>query len=1104
MTFARSSCLAAALALILVLAPAAFGQRDTGTIVGTVTDPSGAVVPGVTVVLRNVDTNASFQTVTDATGNYAAPLLKPGNYEVTAELPGFKKQSKSGIDLKVQDRLKVDFTLQVGNVTETVEVIGAAPKTQTEASSLGHVVDSKTITELPLNGRNFARLAAIVPGVIPAGSDDRTGSAGSLSLVVGGNFSANGVRSNGQNNFLLDGIDNNVNVIDFLNGSAFVVGPSVDAIQEFKIQTNAFSAEFGRGAGGVVNATIKSGTNAFHGSAFEYLRNSSLDSRGFFDAAKNPFKMNQFGGTLGGPIIKDRTFFFGDFQGFRSRELRTRFGTVPSTAMKNGNFSELSQVIYDPGVNGEIRANRPAFAGNIIPTSRFDPLGKKISDLIPSPNDGADTYRANNYRSVNNHADNLDQWDVRVDHKFGDKDAVFARYGQSEQDIHLPPLFSGFADGGGFFSGSQFNNGRSAVLNWNHIFTPRLINEARVGFTRLHTGRFSKDENTNVAQSIGFPGVNFEPGIGGLPYIDTGGSDLSQLGAPEWLPSDEFSNVWTVLESLSVIRGRHTLKMGFEYRHIEFPFLQPPYPRGSVGFNRDFTKNVETGAGGFTAADLLLGFANTARMSNVKYIGSQRRSYNTYFQDDWKVSSKLTLNLGLRYELVSPIGEKYGAQSNFNMTTNTLDIPEGRNDALPDVFPKEIAVNRTVSKWLIPWDKNNFAPRVGFAYAFSPKMVVRSAYGIFFGGEEPQGGNPNRGYNLPFSVVAFLNKANAFTPLDLMPHLSAGFPRDMLTRPSSPQLREADPATRISYVGQWNFTFQREIPFNSTIEVGYIGSKGTKLIFLWDRNLPSHSPDPSASVPARRRYPFLNTSLISASGIGNSVYHGTFIKLERRFAKGFQFMTSYTFGKALNDTGHTLGSSGQSFRDINNRALERGFAEFDIPHRFITSWNWELPWAKNLTGVAKAFVGGWQTTGAFWRQSGYPFSITSSVRNCGCPGTVRPDPAAGVDPIFASDRVTKEIYLNTAAFLAPAAGTFGKIGQSYLHGPGWTQVDMSVFKNFAITEHQRVQFRSEFFNLTNTAAFQNPASSWGSSTFGRISDTRNRGRQIQFALRYMF
>src|SRR5262249_22210111 len=274
MSFPRTCCLTAALGLILALAPVAFGQRDTGTIVGTVTDPSGAVVPGVTVVLRNVDTNASFQTVTDATGNYAAPLLKPGTYEVSAELPGFKKQSKAGIDLKVQDRLKVDFTLEVGNVAETVEVFGAAPKTQTETSSLGHVVDTKTITELPLNGRNFARLAAIVPGVIPAGSDDRTGSAGSLSLVVGGNFSANGVRSNGQNNFLLDGIDNNVNVIDFLNGSAFVVGPSVDAIQEFKIQTNAFSAEFGRGAGGVVNATLKSGTNAFHGSAFEYLRNS--------------------------------------------------------------------------------------------------------------------------------------------------------------------------------------------------------------------------------------------------------------------------------------------------------------------------------------------------------------------------------------------------------------------------------------------------------------------------------------------------------------------------------------------------------------------------------------------------------------------------------------------------------------------------------------------------------------------------------------------------------------------------------------------------------------------------------------------------------------
>jgi hypothetical protein len=1088
------------LTLFLLPASLLFAQRDTGTIVGTVTDSSGGVIPGVSITIRNVETNIPFSTVTDATGNYAAPLLRTGTYEVAAELTGFKKQSRTAIRLNVQDRIKVDFTLEVGNVSETVEVTGEAIKTQSETSSLGHVVDSKTITELPLNGRNFARLAAIVPGVIPAGGDDRTGTAGSLSLVVGGNFSANGVRSNGQNNYLLDGIDNNVNVIDFLNGSAFVVGPSVDAIQEFKIQTNAFSAEFGRGAGGVVNATIRGGTNAFHGTLFEYLRNSSLDARNFFDAGKNPFKMNQFGGTIGGPIVKDRTFFFFDYQGFRSRQLRTRFGTVPSTRMKLGDFSEVSNVIYDPGPNGEIRANRPAFAGNLIPTNRFDPLGKRILDLIPAPNEGGDVYRANNYRSVNNHEDDVNQWDVRIDQRIGTNDTIFGRYSESNQDILLPPLFPNFADGGGFFSGTQFNNGKSAVINWNHIFTPRTINEARIGFTRLNTGRFSKDADVNVAQEIGFPGVNFEEGIGGLPLINI--TDVTTIGAPEWLPSDEFSNVWTMMDNLSLVRGRHTLKMGFEYRHIEFPFLQPPYPRGGLNFNRDFSRNVETGAGGFGVADLLLGFVETARMSNVKYIGSQRRSYNSYFQDDWKATSKLTLNLGIRYELVSPIGEKYGAQSNFNMSTVTLDIPEGRNDPLPDVFPTQIAVNRTASKWLIPWDKNNVAPRVGFAYAFSDKSVLRSAYGVFYGGEEPQGGNPNRGYNLPFSVVAFLNKPNAFTPIPQMPHLSQGFPLDMLSRPSAPQLREADPDTRISYVQQWNMAFQQEVGFDTTVELAYIGSKGSKLIVLWDRNIPAHSTDPGAPVAARRLFPYLNTGLISASGMGNSIYHGASVKVERRFSKGFQFMTAYTFSKGLNDYGHTLGGSGQGIRDINNRALERGLAEFDIPHRFVSTWIWELP-GNNLTGVSKALFGGWQTIGNFFIQSGYPFSITSAVRNCGCGATVRPDPIDGVDPII-EDSSRKQLYLNTAAFKAPADGTFGTIGQSYLHGPGWTQLDLSILKNFDITESQKIQFRAEFFNFTNTPAFNNPNGTWGTANFGLITETRNYGRQIQFALRYQF
>ena len=325
----------------------------------------------------------------------------------------------------------------------------------------------------------------------------------------------------------------------------------------------------------------------------------------------------------------------------------------------------------------------------------------------------------------------------------------------------------------------------------------------------------------------------------------------------------------------------------------------------------------------------------------------------------------------------------------------------------------------------------------------------------------------------------------------------------MLSRPSAPQFREADPNTRISYVQQWNLAVQHEFGFNTTVEVAYVGSKGTKLIYLLNRNQAAHSPDAAAPVAPRRLFPFLNTSLISASGMGNSIYHGVTIKVERRFSQGFQLLTSYTFGKALNDTGHTLGSSGQAFRDINNRALDRGLAEFDVPGRFVTSWIWELPWGKKFTGPSKYVLGGWQTTGIFFVQSGYPFSITSQIRNCGCGGTVRPDPVAGVDPIFRNDNV-KELYLNTAAFQAPATGTFGKIGQSYLHGPGWTQMDLSIFKNFDITERQRIQFRSELFNLSNTPAFQNPATTWGAADFGKISGTRNRGRQIQFALRYMF
>jgi hypothetical protein len=828
------------LCLIVVLVPLT-AQTTTGSIVGTVTDPSGAIIAGATVTVTNQGTNIALKATTDPAGNYVVTPLAVGTYTVAVEAAGFKKSVRSDIPINVQDRVRVDASLEVGAVTDTVEVVGAAPMLQTDTSYLGQVVGSQEIVDLPLNGRYFTRLAVLTAGTAPTPNgarDEKTGG-----------FSSNGVRPY-QNNYLLDGVDNNSLSEDEVSDQSFVIGPPPDAIAEFKVQTNSMSAEFGRSGGAVLNVTIKSGTNDLHGTIYEFLRNSKLDAKNFFDDPTQPippFKLNQFGFSVGGPVLipkaydgKNRTFFFFDYQGTRIRTGHTFLASVPPQAWRDGNFAGFNP-IFDPDsntTNPDGSVTRLPFPNNQIQPNRFDPIAKKLIDQFPGTNvAGAVDVSgvANNFLSSPNEPDNTNQIDVRIDHKIGESDGIFGRFSLSNQYLTPPSPIPPPLDGQAFTSGDFLNRPRNVVITETHIFTPRTVNELRLGYTRNRSERLQFNSDKNLSADLGLGGIPFGPKNGGLPAFTI--DDLTSFGSSTYQPTVEIQNVYHIVDSLSLVRGRHTFKVGAEIKpRVNFTILQPPSPRGYFEFSGQFTRypdpdpthplNVtNTGLG---TADFLLGKMSTAQVASFIDDTFQQPAYFLYIQDDFKVSKKLTLNLGLRYDGVAATKEKYGAQASFNLATKTLDIVKDRNDQLPANFYPEIPVNRNAPPGLVPTDRNNFGPRVGFAYNATPKTVVRGGYGIFYSSYEAGPLSiPNPGNNPPFYEQATYNAISLTEPNPKVNQLSNGLPLDALVLPDKPQLFALDPGFRNPYVQHWNLSVQRELGWNTVWEIAYAGSKGT-------------------------------------------------------------------------------------------------------------------------------------------------------------------------------------------------------------------------------------------------------------------------------------
>ena len=1153
--------------LALTLTTIAFAQRDMGTITGTITDAQGGVVPNAKITLTEVATGLKYDVQSGSDGTYIRPALKPGTYSITAEAKGFRRVEQQNIIVTGGDRVGVNLSLTVGDVTQAVEVTAEAPLLQTESTTLGADLSAKGMSELPLGGqRTFSFLARLSPGVLTAepGSRDATG----------GGFSANGVRSNGQNNFLLNGVDNNVNVIDFLNQTAFVVGPSVEAIGQMSVLTNGYNAEYGRGAGGVVSVSLKSGTNELHGVGFWIPQRADLNANRWENNkggnGRGPFTQDQFGIAAGGPIIKNRTFIFGDYQGTRissSGGVIQNLGyggyyTIPTADQRGGNFQSIlgaalpgggpaGGTIYDPKstatVNGQL--TRTPFLNNTIPGNMIDPVARKILALYPATNQPIKTggFPANDLFVSTAGTQTTNQADFRVDHRISDKDSLFGSVSWANTAKTNVSPFPGALDGAPFQGASEQDLSRNAMLSYTRVWNPAIITETRAGFTRLVTARTQANASTDEYKAVGLGGYDPSTSInGGLPQTQFCsssfqaqycGTNYSQIGANSWLPSKEYSNVWDFIQNLSVTKGPHALKFGAEFRTIKFPFFQVPYPHGELYFGPQETAYPTPAYGGSgqtgdAMASFLLGNINWGQMSTNNFIASEKLGYAGYAQDDWKLTPKLTLSVGVRYELFSPISEKFGRQSNFDFQTMTLFIPKGKDQNTPlppgfaTTFPNVKVSIGQVDKYLIPWDKTNIGPRIGIAYSFKPKTVFRLGYGIFYGGEEQQGGNPNRGESAPFNVSPQLLRpatgagSNMFdTNQYFTGGLQAGYPSNIFSLPAPVSFRSLATDFRNSLVHKWNIAVQQELPHAMALEVAYVGNHQAHSLYQPDQNACPNLATTSTTIScdALRPQPYIyGLSGTASMGWGN--YAGLTTKLEKRLSSGLMFMAAYTYGHALANTGTTLsGSNGFGQKDNTNINLSYSSAAWDIRHNLVGNFVYDIPFGRGKklgSGLSKpvdSIVGNWQINGILTLHTGNPFTLRSN----GCVGiwaSCFPNLVPGKNPNAApSGGRSPDHWFDTTAVTAistlssPANVTQGNLGLQSNTSPPTKTLDFSVFKAFPITERFRAEFRAEATNLFNTPQFSTPDNNVQDGNFGVVTGT-NPGteRHIQFAVRMRF
>jgi len=1117
-----------------------FAQVESGKVVGTVRDSTGAAISGAKVTLTNVSTNVTHSVTTNESGEYSVSELPPGEYTMVGEHEGFKKAVETPFKLDVNQVVRVNLSLMVGSVTETMTVTAAEPLVESETSSIGQVIQQHTVNDLPLNGRNFIQLAYLSPGV----------NEGPQGTVQSGNIPENerasgAIQANGlmatNNNFLLNGFDNNEQQIGFE-----VIQPSVDAIQEFKVQTNGFGADIGRG-GAVVNIVLKSGSNNFHGSAFEFLRNSALDAKNYFDDPNSPippYKQNQFGASFGGPIIRNKTFFFADYQGTRIRESQTVISTVPTLQERTGNFSDAYTGIIDPGTGldtGTIfdpKTGQP-FAGNLIPKcpnpgggSCLDPAGVNVLNVYPAPNIvGAGI--ANNYLSNPLVKNSQDSFDIRVDHQLNSKNSLFGTFSYGNVDATNPDPFPGLA-GGGTFSGNINNKALAAGITDAYSISNNVVNEFKLGYTRYVVDAIPFFYGQNTAQQLGIPGINIngDPATGGLPNFIV--SSLSPAGNQDYFPENLRENNFQLIDSVSVTHGTHNFKFGGDVRLRRHGFFQTQNPRGDLTFTGQFTgpAEVPNGAfGGDATADLALGYVQNAFRDGQKSpFGMSWWEISTYFMDDFRASNRLTLNLGLRWDIFTPMVEDHNRLANFNFGTGQF------------VMAGTGGVSRSGN---VELNLHNFAPRLGFAYTpfDNSKTVIRGAFGIFFDQQANQNDtelafNPTGLFGSQPILVPGSSTAPAMV-------LSQGFPTAL------PYPTIADPSGRASaffmnnsttYVEEWNFNVERQLMKDTVLQLAYVGTHALHLSYLRDLNQPLQPLDSNFALdanglPTNIGRPYYSTvpniAAIRTEGHDiSSITHGLQLRFEKRFSADWSMLNSYTWQ-------HTIGYSSENEsvgtslepQNTHDMAAERGNVEPDYRHQFTSAWSYNLPFGPGHRwftgdGPARWIAAGWQLNGIIALYSGRSFTpyLSFDPTNTGSNGP-RPDVVGnpynfqnattvgfdGGPATCPSTRQSLLCWFNPAAYVLPQlaprqtfATQFGDASRGTLRGPSQYNVDFSVFKDFPITESKLIQFRAEFFNLFNTPQFGDPDFQVDTAQAGSITSTVHSSRQVQFALKFAF
>jgi hypothetical protein len=1100
MTKTLSSTLAR-LALLCLLLPAPAGaQAVSGTILGTVRDSSGGVVPGAKLTLTHATTGLVRSVVADSLGEYTAPSLPPGTYTITAEMGGFTPVSLSNVRLGVDQKVRMNLTLELGQMTEAVQIEAATPLVQTSASDLSATVNETQIQMLPLNGRNFVQLTRTVPGVLRGIPGANIDGSGSYAWRMSASFSANGQRTR-DNNFLLDGVDNNET---WLN--SVVVFPSVDAIQEFKVQTSTYSAEFGRSSGGVVNIAIKSGGNDLHGSVFEFMRNDRLDANDWFNNKfKRPrpdFSQHQFGATLGGPIARDKTFFFVDYQGWRITEGRTYLSNVPSEKMRIGDFSELNRVIYDP-LTGQ------PFPNNSIPIGRFDPAAQKIiQQLYPLPN--VPGQRGANGQIINNYLTNPtleredDQFDVKLDHALSTSNRFFVRYSYQRTHRFLPATLPHGDANFTFGAGDGIINAQGLAFNDTHTFNGRWLNEFRFGWSRISFDVKSIDFGENLADQVGIPGINLDQRSSAMTQIQfTPAQEIRHLGANNNQPLITNLGNFQFFDNVTHIRGRHTLKAGGSLTLRSREVFNVDSIVGTWNFQSALTSNcggrptgctINPGTG-FSFASFLLGYATTvARGLKEGVIEERKPEWALYLQDDFRMSDKLTLNLGLRWDLFVPYVEIEDRQSNFDTSTGKF------------VVASEGAVlnGQPVGRYLQTYSKTDFGPRVGFAYDLSGRgaTVVRGGFGMFWN-NPLTGTSSSKADNPPFLLSQSLS-----TTLQPTLRLSAGLPPPPtvdVNRPASGQTRSIfDPNFRDGYAQQWNLNLQQQLGRDYAVELAYAGSRGRQLVLKRDINV---APPTVGVTNADVNRPFLALapalrSLSRSESLGELDHHALLVKLQRRFAHGFSFMSSYTLGR----TTDIVSDTETNLTNPYDLEYDRGVANYDVTHTWMTNWIVELPFGQGRRFGSGAgpglnrLIAGWQFTGIHLWRSGLPFTVTQSQNLLSNGSTNRPD-SLGSGKL---GEPTVDRWFDTSAF-APTrdnTGTYGNTGKNTLRGPGQWNLDLSLVKvtRFGRLEHE---LRVEAFNALNHPQFANPGSVIGSANAGVISSLLfgSPMRQVQVAMK---